>query len=138
MGQLTKDGETLIDLLACQRLQPFCAEALHGERSHHAAIEHRVLENVARDFALRRDVAHEATGEAVAGTGGVAHFFQRQRRSSERMMTSSKLPVAEKDSRAVLAVFDHQGLWPQLQYFSRRARQAVITRQHLGLGIIDE
>src|SRR5215469_15198648 len=102
MGQLTKDGETLIDLLACQRLQPFCAEALHGERSHHPAIEHRVLENVARDFALRRDVAHEATGEAVARTGGVAHFFQRQRRSSERMMTSSKLPVAEEDSRAVL------------------------------------
>src|SRR5271166_3024565 len=126
MRQLAKDLEPLVDLVAGERLQPLSTKPLHRKRAHNAAVEHGVFQHAAVYFALRGNVSHEASGKAVAGASGIAHFVQGQSRRAKRMMSSGEFAIAEEDGRTVLAVFDDQRARPQFQNLVRGARQAVV------------
>src|SRR5262249_43832619 len=122
--QLAEDLVTLFDLLARELLQALGAESFDGKRTHHAAVEHGALEDVAGELVLRSDVAHEAAGKAVARAGGVDYALDRQRGRTEGMPSDSERAFLKEDGGAVFPVLDHQRLWPHLQHFLRSASQA--------------
>src|SRR5271157_6404423 len=69
VGQLAKEDEAVVDLLAGELLQPLGAKALAGERTHHAAVEHGASEGGRGEFVRRGgrgQVAEEASSKAVA------------------------------------------------------------------------
>ena len=136
--EFAEDLEAGFDLLAGQVGQALGPEAFDGERSHHAAVEHGALEHLAVQLALRSDVSHEASGEGIAGAGGIAHLLDRQSGSAEGMAADAERALAEKDGRAVFAVLHHQPARPAGQNFIGGARQAGIAGQHFGLGIVDQ
>src|SRR5277367_4678523 len=78
MSQFAKDLEAGIDLLAGQRLQAFGAETLHGERSHHTAIEEASFQDLAVQLFLGGDISHESSGEGVARASWILDFLDGQ------------------------------------------------------------
>src|SRR4051812_27267816 len=86
VGEAAEKFETLIDLVAGERLQTLGPELLHGEGTHHPSVEHCVLQHQWRNFTLRGHVSHESAGEGISGASRIVNFFDGQRRSSERMM----------------------------------------------------
>src|SRR4051794_20864004 len=86
MGEAAEEFETIIDLVAGERLQALGTELLDSEGTHHASVEHGVLQHQRSDFALRGHVAHEATGKRVSGAGGIVHLLDGQSGRTERMM----------------------------------------------------
>ena len=54
VGKFAEELEARFDFLAGERLQTFCTETLHRERSHDAAIEEGALQDFAVDLPARR------------------------------------------------------------------------------------
>src|SRR5208282_6333508 len=75
---LAKEVEARIDLSARELLKALGAEALAGVGTHDSAIEHGVTPRGRRQFRLRGQVAEEASGKAVSGSGGIDDFFERE------------------------------------------------------------
>src|SRR5579859_2029397 len=138
MGHLTEELKAGINFLAGKRKQALCAEALHGKAAHHASVEHSALEDIGRDFSLRGNVSQEAAGERVPGAGGVAHFIQRQRRDAKRMSAKTECSLLKKDSRAIFAMLDDQGLRPERENLVRRTQQVVVFSKLAGFAIVDD
>src|SRR5581483_12199839 len=102
--QLAENLKTCFDLVARDALQAPGAEVLDGKRSHHAAVEHGVLQRLACDLALRGDVAHESSGKGIPSARGIFHLVDRQSRSPERMTSeATECSFAEEDGRSILA-----------------------------------
>src|SRR5258708_40140240 len=78
VGQLTEERKAVIDFLARELLQAFCAEALDCKGTHDAAVEHGVAVGGWSELGLGSEIAEEAAGKAVARAGGVHNFFQRE------------------------------------------------------------
>src|SRR4249920_3101191 len=110
VSQFAEDLKAFIDFLACQGLQAFGSKALHGKRSHHAAVEQGALQHFAAQVFLRRDVAHETTRERIACAGWVLYLLDGQGRRAERVMSYAKRSFAEENRRAILSVLDDQRL----------------------------
>src|SRR5438477_11177495 len=104
MRHLPEQLEPAIDLFPRERHQAFSSEALHGKTSHHSTVIHASLQCFRCHHALRSDVSQKSAGKGVARTGGIVHFFQRQRRSTEGMSAHPERMVAEENSRPVLTV----------------------------------
>src|SRR5258708_13250783 len=75
---LHEEFEALVDLLPRDGLQTLSPESLNGERSHHAAIEHRLAEDGGRHLPLRREKAVEPPRTRIPATAGLHHLRQRQ------------------------------------------------------------
>src|SRR5882757_7847909 len=80
---LPEKVEAFVNLLPRHVLQTFGSEAFHRERTHHAAIEHRLAKDRRGQLRLRCKVAIEAAGKRIARTGRINDFGQRQRRRTE-------------------------------------------------------
>src|SRR5262245_56385409 len=80
---------------------------------------------------MPREVAHEASGKAVAGTGGIDDVLQRIRRHEER-------PGLVEEDRAVLAALDDDALWASGADFSRSRRHRVLSRELPRLFVVDD
>src|SRR5437762_9988479 len=102
MAQFAEELKTCLDLFARENLQARSSEGFYREAAHHPAIEHGALEDLAIDLLLRSNVAHKASGKAIASPGGVHYFFDRHGRRAERMLTF----FSKKCSGAVFAMFD--------------------------------
>src|ERR1700730_1433832 len=123
MRQFTEYLKARVNFLARKILQPLRPEAFHGKRSHYTAVKQGALQHLAIDLALRRDVSHESSGKRIAGPGRILYFFYRQRWRAKRMRSKAECSLAEKDSRPVLAVLDHQRARSHSKNFIRRARK---------------
>src|SRR6266513_1570961 len=103
MSQIAEDTEAIFDLRAREGEESLGAEALDGERAHHAAVKHRALKDRGREFGLGGEIAHEAARKGVASARGIVNLCDGQRRRAEGMRS-----VAEEDCRSVFAMLDDQ------------------------------
>src|SRR3979490_1926116 len=104
MRQLAEDLKTRINLVAGQRLQSLCTEALYSKRSHHATVKQRPLQHFAVQLLLRCQVAHESACKRIPGPCRIFHFLDRQGRRAKRMMPNSESALAKENRRSVFAV----------------------------------
>src|ERR1035437_1214116 len=63
MRNLPEEFKPRVNLLTRHRLQALGAEALHRERPHHAAVEHRPAKDCRSQFRLRSQVTVESAGK---------------------------------------------------------------------------
>src|ERR1700758_3894950 len=117
VSQFAEDLKACVDFVACQGLQAFGPEALHGKRAHDAAVEQGPLPHFAAQVLLRRDVAHEATRERIARAGWVLHLLDGQGWRTEGMTSDAERSFAEENRRAILSVLDDQRLRSHGQNF---------------------
>src|SRR6185295_5258185 len=97
--QLAQQLEPTADVLAREGDQPLDAEVFYGEAGDHAAVGHGPADAGPGGVAGFADVAHEAAGEGVAGTGRVAHVF-------ERIGSTDEDALLRNSQRTVLALLD--------------------------------
>src|SRR5215467_11934101 len=74
VSELAENLKAAIYFFARKILQALGAEALNCERSHHAAVKQRALQDLAIELFLRSDVAHESAGERISGTSRILDF----------------------------------------------------------------
>ena len=75
MGEPFEGSETFLDLFVIQDSQTVKTKGFYGKRGHDAAKNDRLFELLERAVARRREIAQEAAGERVAGTGRIADIF---------------------------------------------------------------
>src|SRR5580693_6857006 len=119
MREFAENLEAGFNLLALQGLQALGAELLHGERSHHAAVEESTLQHLTIDFFLRRQISHEASSKRIAGSRRIFHFIDGQRGRAKRMPPDAECALTKENRRAVFAVFDDQRLRAHREYLLR-------------------
>src|SRR5271155_2124455 len=112
--EFAEERKAFINLLRIELLQAFRAEALHGKRTHHSAIEHRLLESRRRQLFLRSEITEEPPCERIARSGGIDNLGQRQRRGTEGQKSPAvlarKQARAEECSCSVFAMLHHKAL----------------------------
>src|SRR5215470_9258524 len=98
MREFAESVVTLFNLLPREFLEAFGAKCFHGKRTHHSAVKHGALEDVARKLAARSNVTHEASCKGVTRARRVDNGFQRQGWRPKRMAAADpECIVAEED-----------------------------------------
>src|SRR5689334_7423919 len=96
-----------LDLIAGEGAEAIDPELFAAETAHHGAVDHGAPQFVDIDLSVRsfdaaaREVADEASGEAVAGAGRVEDVF-------EQVARSHKVTAASEKDGAILSAFDDQ------------------------------
>src|ERR1700730_14119297 len=107
------------------------AEVLHRQRAQHAAVEHAAPQDVIPVMTRARDRPPPATGEAVAGTGRIAHGLEGVGRRQED-------PVPGKQEGTVLAALDDHHPRPVREDVTRGRGEETLARELDGLLVVDE
>ncbi len=125
-----KLGDALLDVVGRDLEQSLDRELLDGERSHRRPVHHGATQARLGQIAATREIAHEAAGERVAGTGGIEHRLERIRRRKEDARR-------REHERAVLAFLDEHVLGPALHDPSRRLHEIELIGQLPRLGVVE-
>src|SRR6185295_1738391 len=83
LSQFREVACSSVYLFELQSAQSVEAEFLDGEAAEHRAIDHGAPQRRIAFVAHAGQIAHEAAGKAVAGTGRVVRLFERECRYAE-------------------------------------------------------
>src|SRR5262249_21063388 len=107
------------------RAEFFDREAAEDRAVHHSAAECRVIRTAAAG-----KIAHETASKGVACSGGVVRLLQGERRDAEDA-------ALIHHHGAVLAAFDDEGCWTELEDVAGCEEKVVFVRELAGFGIVD-
>src|SRR6266567_6971566 len=107
-------------LAALQVAKPIKAELLDGEATQHRTVDHGAAQRSVTLILTTRQVAHEATGKAVACSGRIVRLFEGKRRDAED-------PALVHHHGAVLSAFHNQGRRSHLENVLGGAQQIMFT-----------
>src|SRR5712692_2172868 len=107
-------------LTALQVAQPVQTELFDGKAAQHRAVDHGAAQRCVTLIATSGEMAHEATGKAVARTGGIMRFFERECWNAED-------PTLVHHHGAVFAALHNQRRRTHLENVLGRAQQVVLV-----------
>ena len=123
--------------IASERAETIHAELLATETAHHGAVDDGAAQLGRIEIAVRGrntptcQIADEASGKAIAGTGGIEHRLERQRRREEDV-------IGVEVQRAVLAALDDHRPRSHRADRARRAHDVVLAREQARLAVVDQ